>query len=509
MAVTWNYENAGHLLRRAGFGGTPEEIQDFLERHENVSEAVDTLLEIRPSKKGPPKNGRDFRDAKRKQQRWWLKTILKSRRPADAAREKLVLFWHNHLASGQSKQPEVAFMSYQNSLFRLQGAGDFKTLMREFTRDPANLYYLDGIINYASDDGVHVNVNENYGREFLELFTTGIFQFQADGSDDPSKPNYTEADVHQLARAFTGWVEIQGGVGVWQEYAWDGGQYDDDGDDLPDDITIFGVTNNNFRIDEAVAGTADDIIELVFARLDDAGNNQVAMYLARKFWTWYAYPAPAPGLKALLSGFAAPFAASGFDIPTLLRAMFTHDEFYSDRAKSRTIKNPVDFAVQAMKALGVRSAAKEVGDSNGELGELLEAMGMDLFEPPNVAGWPGGQRWITTGTLLERISFARRLAEADRGSTRIKFSKASEIPIGDPAADPADVVDGVLRQLGLDAASTPFGLNATQRQALIDFASDGGSIATLDLSSERNQDVERRVRGLVALAIQAAENQVF
>lgn len=508
MAVTWNYENAGHLLRRAGFGGTPDDIQDFLDKHASVEEAADTLLSFKPSSKKPPRSGRDFNDAKRKQQRWWLKTMLKSKRPADATREKLVLFWHNHLACGHSKQPEVSFMSLQNAMFRRVGGTNFKTLMREFTRDPANLYYLDGIINYASDDDIHVNANENYGREFLELFTTGIFEFQADGSDDPSKPVYTEDDVHQLARAFTGWVEIHSGVGVWQQWAWDGGQYDDDGDDLPDDITIFGVTNNNFRIDEEVAGTADDIIELVFSQLDDEGNNQVAMYLARKFWTWYAYQAPAPGLKALLAGLASDFASSDFDIKTLMYSVFTHDEFYSDVAKSRSIKNPVDFVAQAMKALGVRSAAKEVGDSD-ELGEMLDAMGMDLFEPPNVAGWPGGTRWITTGTLLERISFARHLTEATRGSTRIKFKKAREIPIGDPAVAPADMVDAVLRQLSLDSGSTSFGINATQRQSLIDFASDFGSIATLDLSSERNEDVEIRVRGTVALAIQAAENQVF
>jgi uncharacterized protein (DUF1800 family) len=509
VAVTWNYENAGHLLRRAGFGGTPDAIQDFLDKHDDVQDAVDTLLAFKPSNKKPPSTGRDFNDAKAKQQRWWLKQMAKSKKPSDAAREKLVLFWHNHLACGQSKQPEASYMAVQNRLFRQLAGGSFKEMMRQFTRDPATLYYLDGILNEAGKDGLNVNVNENYGREFLELFTTGISQFQSDGTDDPSKPNYTEVDVHQLARAFSGWIEIDRDVGVWQQSQWDGGQYDDDGDGSPDDVTIFGVTNNNFRIDDIVAGTADDIVELVFARLDDESNNQTAMFVARKMWVWYAFPAPSPGLKSLLAGLAATFAGSDFDVKVLLNAIFTHDEFYSDLAKSRTIKNPVDFTVQTMKALGVRSAAKEIGDSNDRLGEILENMGMDLFEPPNVAGWPGGQRWITTGTLLERLAFASFLAEATRGSSRIKFKKAKEIPIGNPAVTPGDLVDAVVRQLGLDATSTPFGIDATQRQSLIDFASDFGAISTLDLSTEKTEDAEVRLRGVVALTIQAAENQIF
>src|SRR5262249_9529461 len=163
--------------------------------------------------------------------------------------------------------------------------------------DPANLYYLDGITNFASDDGVHVNANENWGREVLELFTLGVFQLAADGTADPMKPNYTEDDVHQLARASTGWTSIARNAAVWNQDDWDGGRYDDNGDDVPDDVHIFGVTNNNFRFDDAVAGTGDDVLGLIFSRQDDAGNNQVGMFVSRKLWTWYAYPPPAPGLK--------------------------------------------------------------------------------------------------------------------------------------------------------------------------------------------------------------------
>lgn len=159
MAVTWNYENAAHLLRRAAFGGTPSEIQSFLDRFASVEEAVDYLVSFRLKAQKLPKGGNSFYEAKRKQQTKWLKLMLKASNPQDALREKMTLFWHHHLASGQSKQPDPSYMALQNLLFRVYARGNFKDLMREYNRDPANLYYLDGIVNYASNDGVHVNAN--------------------------------------------------------------------------------------------------------------------------------------------------------------------------------------------------------------------------------------------------------------------------------------------------------------------------------------------------------------
>lgn len=505
MAV-WNYENAAHLLRRAGFGGTPEEVQAFFERHSSVAEAVEDLLSFRDSKKKPPKGGRDFNKARFKQKRWWLKTMLKSTNPKDALREKLTLFWHNHLVSGHSKQPEAGYMAIQNGLLRRYAGGNFRNLIRDFNRDPANLYYLDGIENYASLDGVHVSVNENFGREVLELFTVGISELAADGTDDPLKPTYTEDDVHQLARALTGWVDLGKDIGLWREGAWDGGQYDDDGDDLPDPITIFGVTNNNFKIGEEVAGTADDVLKLIFEREDDEGNPQAAMYVCRKLWTWFAYPAPAPGLKALLAGFAATFETNNYEVRPVLREMFNHDEFYSDAAKSRTVKSPVDYVVGAFRALGVKSIGKTIGNSP-ELVDMLEDMGMELFEPPNVAGWPGGKRWITTGTLVSRLDFARRLAESDYGKSNLRLETI--VPMGNATTDPGVVVDSIIARVGLDGTQGGVAFTVAQRAALLDFITNNGSKATLDLSTSETNDATRYVRGTIALVLQSAEAQIF
>lgn len=518
MAVTWDYENAAHLLKRCGFGGAPDDIQDFLDRHSDVESAVDELLSFKTSAKKPPLKKDNSFESKLKQQTWWVKTMAKARKPAEQCREKLVLFYHNFLVSGASKQPELRFMAYQNRLFRLMGKGNFRELLREFNRDPANLYYLDGILNDFRDaaEGVGgvpiVNANENWGRELMELFSLGPFQLSADGLDDPAKPNYTEDDVHQLSRALSGWVHIDGEIGVWDYDAWDGGSGDDSKppDGVPDPVTIFGVTNDNFRIgpDDPAVPTApppaDDVLQLLLDRQDDEGNRQAAMFVARKFWEWYAYPAPAPGLKALLAGFAATLYDNDYEIAPMLREMWTSDEFFSLEAKSRTVKSPVEYVVQALKALRVKTNARRIGDANVELGEHLAQMGMDLFEPPNVAGWPGGLRWITSSTLLERLEFAKNLTSSD-SQTRIRGRTLERIQF--TGVRPAeDVVDEVIAQLGLDVG--PLALTQIERDVLVAYATDDGANPTLDLSSDATDDFLTKVRGVIGLALQAAESHV-
>ncbi len=513
MAVTWNYENAAHLLRRVAFGGTPQEIQAFLDRNANVQDAVAELLNFQLSRKKPP-GSRSVDDFNRlKMQRWWLKLMLRAKTSAEHCREKLVLYLHNHLASGTSKQPTLKYMSLQNGLFRQNASGNFRSLIRAFNKDAANLYYLDGIYNFASTDTDNTHVvpyatpNENWGRELMELFTLGRFQLASDGTADPTKPNYTENDVHNMARACTGWTDLQRSIGVWNQGDWDGGQYDDNADGVADTMTIFGQSSNNFRIDDGVAGTSDDVLELIFSRVDSAGNNQVAMFVCKKLWTWYAYPAPAPGLKALLAGFAATFAGGSFDLQPVLTEMWTSDEFYSDRAKSRTVMNPVDFIVGSMRALGIKkSNGMYVGPADRELGDQARLMGMNLFEPPNVAGWPGGLEWINSGTLVARLDHAKNVGASDSGANRLKLSGIVGL-IGDAAADPGAVVDLLIHQLGLDQGPGP--ITANQRTALIAFATDNGLTSTLDLSDEFTTDASTKVRGIISLLLQSAEYQLF
>jgi uncharacterized protein (DUF1800 family) len=524
MAV-WNYENAAHLLRRAGFGGTPAEIQAFLGRNASVNEAVAELLSFKPSRKKPPgPKSVDF-DNLLKMRIWWFKVLATGKTPGDSVREKLVLFWHNHLVSGASKQPELRFNSLQNQLFRVFAKGNFKNLIREFNRDAANLYYLDGITNVASTDGDHdppyATPNENWGREVMELFTLGVFQV-SDGTGgappaglpDPAKPNYTENDVHNLARASTGWTNLRSNKGVWDRGDWDDGQtYDDNADGVVDPVVIFGQqgSGDSWRIDDGAIGTGYDVLDLLFSRVDANGNNQVGMFMAKKFWTAYAYPPPAPTLETgggslydLFAEFAAVFSSGNFEVEPLLQAMWTHDEFYSNRAKSRTVRSPVDFIVGSLRSLGVaKSDGKTIGNNNEEIAEHAEQMGQALFEPPNVAGWTGGLNWINSGTLLSRLDFARQLASADFGRNKVDLRRIQGL-IG-VATTPAQVVDAVVHQLGLDLG--PAALTTAQKTDLENYLTT--SPPPFDLSSDQTDYAQEKVRGLISLALQCAEQQIF
>jgi hypothetical protein len=244
----------------------------------------------------------------------------------------------------------------------------------------------------------------------------------------------------------------------------------------------------------------------------------VGVFLARKLWTFYAYPPPAAGFKDLMNQFAGVFVTNGFELTPVLRAMWTHDEFYSDAAKSRTVKNPVDYTVQALRAFGVRSTGKDVGTSERELGAQLTLMNMTLFDPPSVGGWPGGLAWIGVGTLLARLEFAKDLA-ADGKAPSVDLNRIKGL-LGNAAADPGAAVDLILAYIGLNAntvqspigaipRSRPLALTTAQRDALIAYATNGNPTAKLNLKSATTTDAKVKARGLVALALQAAENMVF
>ena len=188
----------------------------------------------------------------------------------------------------------------------------------------------------------------------------------------------------------------------------------------------------------------------------------------------------------------------------LLRAIWTHDEFYSDQAKGRTVKSPVDYVVGTLRLFGLnRSDGKTVGDGLN-ISDATTDMGMRLFDPPNVAGWKGGMEWINSGTLLSRLEFARSLAAAADKKTGIKLDVIPGLPQS-AASDPQMVVDAVLTFLNLNTG--PLAITADERDKLLAYAQSGGP--TLDLSSTTTDDATIKVRGLLALAMQTPEFMMF
>jgi uncharacterized protein (DUF1800 family) len=186
MVVTWNEENAAHLLRRAGFGPRPPEVASAVKK--GMAKTIAGLF--KPWKKSDKLPKKPKTDSLEDLQAWWLRRMLATKSPLI---EKMALFWHNHFATALSKVERLPLMHQQNRTLRKLAVGKFSTLCLALARDPAMVIWLDNISNIASDP------NENFARELMELFTTGVL-------DAAGQPNYTETDVQESARAFTGWT---------------------------------------------------------------------------------------------------------------------------------------------------------------------------------------------------------------------------------------------------------------------------------------------------------------
>lgn len=370
----WTPDQAGHLLRRAGFGGTPEQIEYLtsLGREKAVAYLVDfekVPFDPIPIKIDPiyETGRRQFAGMDREEiqkiqaerrradqlqlQRmalWWIETMVATPRPLE---EKMVLFWHGHFTSGHREVKSSRALYIQNELFRKHATGNFKTLVNAVTRDPAMILYLN------TQQNVKGKPNENYARELMELFTLGV-------------GNYTETDIKEAARALTGIkVRPESGTSFVAQRQHDAGKK-----------TIFKKTGNF---------DADDVVNIV---LDQPAASR---HIVKRLWTFFAHEDPSP---EIIESLAKVLRDNKFELKPVLKAMFAADAFYADRARFTHIKSPVELMVGTARMLDVPAAdllALERG---------LRGMGQQLFQPPNVKGWDGGEAWITTSTLYNRYN---------------------------------------------------------------------------------------------------------
>jgi uncharacterized protein (DUF1800 family) len=331
------------------------------------------------------------------------------------------------------------------------------------------LEYLDG---HRSRVGA---VNENYGRELMELFTLGP-------RDEAGSDNYQQADVVMLARALTGFT--------YDEYVKKPVTYLDPNRFDALDKVLF--TGRPFEQAGALGVEGADgvpfppetnVLDALFSHRDTLGRPTLARFLARKLWAWFASPECDDELVMEL---ASGFMASGYRVGELLRSLLTHDAFYSEEARSSTPKTPVDFALQALLALGAKP-------NWSLLWRPLRQLGMNLFDPPGVEGWTHGAAWLATSRYLGRMELAQaiasgRNAKTDFGKTGFKFR-----PKVAPDSTPTSLVDAALAQLGLE-------VSPATRQQLIDYLSGG------EFGSE--SWYEMKLRGLFALLLSLPEFQV-
>ncbi len=381
-ASSWNFDKAAHLLVRAGFGGSPEQIQFLADQ--GPESAVNHLLTASPEYVEPPvwavpdnllafqaqakaaidpEQKRELFQQRRQQAneefidllRWWVDRMVFSKAPLV---EKMTFFWHGHFATSAAKVHNPYRMWLQNATFRAHSLGNFNVLIKAVSRDPAMLVWLDLLQSQKAKP------NENFARELMELFTLG-------------EGNYTENDVKAAARAFTGYRIDP----ITQSFRFAPNQFD--------------PTPKDF-FDQTGPWNGDDIIDLIFSR------PACSRFLVAKLWRFFISDVPDP---AAVDTLARDFRSARFEMRPLLRAIFTSEQLYSDAPSSGVIKSPVQFIVQGSRSLGLPLPDPHL------LREMFRRLGQEPFYPPNVKGWDGGKSWINTATLTTRYEISRRLVE--------------------------------------------------------------------------------------------------
>ena len=412
-------DGARHLLGRTGYAASNGDIRAFavLSRSEAADRLIKSAAASTVAVTAPPpwineppiapiKRQAMSQEERQAEQRrnvehafelreWWFREMLITPSPLT---EKMTLFWHNHFATSQQKVRFTPLMYRQNVLLRRNALGNFGTLLHEMGRDPAMLIYLDGANSRKEQP------NENFAREVMELFTLG-------------EGNYSERDIKEAARAFTGWsVDRESGEFMFRRGIHDVGNK-----------TVLGKTGNF---------DGDQVFDVLLNK------PETAQFITRKLWKEFVSLTPDEREVARL---AANFRESGYNIARLMRAMLCSDAFYAPENRAALIKSPVEFVVGTMKTF-------EIETPNLRPFVLASALlGQNVFTPPNVKGWPGGEAWINSATLLGRKQLLDRLFKnEDRMDVAMRSVDAMAAANGDapPPGRDARMQRQMERQMG-------------------------------------------------------------
>jgi uncharacterized protein (DUF1800 family) len=378
----WDFDAAAHLMVRAGFGADPSEIRKM--RSLGPEKAIESLInapvenypaptwatpedqdELRAEVKEAAtpdekqmarkllreKFGSEMKDLTH----WWVTRMVNTRSPLV---EKMTLFWHGHFATSAQKVRPAYKMWLQNETFRQNALGNFRTLAKAVSRDPAMMIWLDLVQSKKESP------NENFGREVMELFTLG-------------EGHYTESDVREAARAFTGYRINQ----KEQSFRFADRQFD------PGVKTFMGKTG---------PWDGDQILDIIISQPESA------RFITAKIWRFFAYDEPDP---KLIDALASELRNTRDELRPFMKSLFLSEEFYSPQARNSQIKSPVQFLAQALRTLPVQLPDSDVVEF------AFRQMGQVPFFPPNVKGWDGGKSWINTATLTFRYKLAHQLVE--------------------------------------------------------------------------------------------------
>ena len=465
--TNWNYETAAHLLERAGFGGTPAQIEALavlspkaavnslvnfdsannrhLQAFEhsgihdaglepfppsrpattelaiNTGEALGVRVKPEGNRRLQPVVNKFFywlRASRLETNRvayWWADRMVASTNPLQ---EIMALFWHGHYAINESKVRDYRKLLNELELFHEMGTGSFRDLMVAVAQDPAMLSFLDAGVNLKGAP------NENFAREIMELFTMGV-------------GNYSETDIREAARAFTGWNYVDLNFVINED------QHDND-------IKNFLGHSGNFD--------GVEIIDLIMEQ------PVTAEYIASKIYRFFVREELS---KALAEELGKILRDADYDVATLLASILISKDFYSAPSVGSQIKSPVQLAVSTYRKLGLESAPG-VPDFNRATGALSQT----LFRPPTVAGWAGGRSWMTPGLLLERGNFARDVLFPD-----INFVPPDRV---NGSSEIRSVADRIRQGLDITSATQPSSIG------------EGGIMAESNMLADRDEEFNTR-----------------
>jgi hypothetical protein len=466
-ATQWNYDSAAHLLERAGFGGTPAQIaalaamtpatavrslvyfDDVDNSHllpfdhsgihdpglepfppsrpattelaKATGEALGVKVKANGNRRLQPVVNKFFywlRASVLETNRvayWWANRMVASNSPLQ---EKMALFWHGHYAINESKVRDYRKLLNELELFHAMGTGSFRDLMVAIAQDPAMLSFLDAGVNIKGAP------NENFAREIMELFTMGV-------------GNYSETDIREAARAFTGWNYVDLDFVINEDL------HDSDSK------TFLGHTGNFDGV---------EIIDLIMEQ------PVTAEYIASKLYRFFVRQNLSAELATELGDI---FRAADYEVAVLLEAIFMSKDFYSAASVGNQIKSPVQLAVSTYRKLGLDNVPG-VPDFN----RATAALSQSLFRPPTVAGWAGGRSWVTPGLLLERGNFARDVLFPD-----INFIPPDR---RNGSREIQSVADRIRRGFDITAATQPSALG------------DGNIMAESNMLADRDEDFNTR-----------------
>jgi len=401
-----------HLLRRAGFGARPDELDVYGQM--SVDEIVDSLVNFesqtddvdrkmgKPGYVGTTTRGifspsSNITDARQR----WLFRLVHSDRPLQ---EKMALFWHNHFATGYTKiagtfgaiegtrymaakaSEDAGQVRGQIELFRDMALGNFRDLLTAVAKDTAMLVWLDGRTNFKAKP------QENFAREIMELFTMGV-------------GNYTEPDVYAGARVFTGWNLQRPGLATdgsqHYEFIYNAAQHDTDAKTFS--FPIYPDGGRTIPARSAASGQQDGV-DLIAAL---AANPNTGRYLAKKLFRFFVSEFREPD-ESFVTRIAGVYSSSKYDMRIVMREVLLSAEFWNARSYWARYAWPVEYVVRALKDVGW------IGFSVDTALTPLANMGQTLFDPPDVSGWDAGQTWFSSGSMLARMNFASTLAANQR-----------------------------------------------------------------------------------------------